>query len=569
MRKMPGNKRLKVSFDVTVQTHIVRTVLFLFMFSGCVFYSGVAFGASTSKEQQVRAKKVNVNPQNRPTFWRTLPKLNPLQWHAQRFIQGASTAEGPFFSFLKNKTQKTPIVFRAQDFSLSKKLFLSLFFRSMKTRQIPLSGCSFRDPKKIVHIRNLRSFLLRVVLMGQEATRRGLRVDTQTVLKGLLKGFTPKAKQTQKERIKRLLQTDIFQLERLCLLARKMRLRIRNSIHVSMQDIQDRYTVRNTKITMSYFRVRPKAYRPPIQLSLEQINRYIRTHEKEIRKEYAKNRSFYFSPEKIRVSTLTLRFHRYSQPSVKEFTALYARMIRIRARELKSPGTIQKLAVLRKNPMAIRSGSTRWMVQDDGSSLFSRTAFALKNIGDLSPIFFTSRGLHIMQLVQKKKAKQNTLWQPSTRRKIARTLLLRELRVFRLQKEVHSALQLLKKDKKHFLQRLKKHTSIWFRRALEHSEYSTEAFHHVDSAYRLRGVGTVDREWVNRAFALKTPGEVMAQASDIEGMLYLFVLKSKHKPSRSEFHKKQKDLKKKYLVRRWRTLCNRTYRWVRKRTSIQ
>jgi peptidyl-prolyl cis-trans isomerase D len=164
--------------------------------------------------------------------------------------------------------------------------------------------------------------LIDLELLNQEAQRLGLSVDEDELRDAIAAapvfqngGHFDKELYLQLLQQERLKPSDFEEMQRRQMVATKVQQLVRSGVHISDQEVKDRYGYENERINLRFIRVPAAQFADQVSISDEDLQKY-----------FADNQETYRAPERIRIKLLEFRpqdFAAQVTPSDADVQAYY------------------------------------------------------------------------------------------------------------------------------------------------------------------------------------------------------------------------------------------------------
>jgi peptidyl-prolyl cis-trans isomerase D len=321
------------------------------------------------------------------------------------------------------------------------------------------------------------------------------------------------------------------------LLARKMRIFIKNQASVSEEEVQEETKRRNLKINLEFIKIPKSYFLRQIVLKEDKLKSWIKKHKKDIKKYYDTHKDEFLSlPKQVRLQRIMIKV----EPQAKEIERKRAkkRLQRILTRLHKG----EDFASLAKRESEDedtknQGGDMGWQPVDELLPEIKK-AIAKMKPGELSQVIETESGFYIVKL---KAEREGDISFKRAKKEIAEKLYRERIAEYKA-----------KKTARDLLSRLKKGEDI---SNIISKEDESDAFTIKDTGlfYQqgdyIPGIG-VSAELVAEAFSLKLSEPVPKKYFKVEDSYVVVKLKERKEPSLVELEKESKKIRRELLSKR-------------------
>ncbi|MCB9639606.1 MAG: SurA N-terminal domain-containing protein [Myxococcales bacterium] len=455
---------------------------------------------------------------------------------------------------------------------ITRQLFMMRWQNYLQARQIPPQFIQALDLKG-----RLMTEMIDVALLAQAAKRYGVQISDDEVQQQMIESpeFQNKDKIFDPDRFRRLvnyygLTTEQYQEQRRQLMqADRMRGILTAGVKISDAEVLQSYKENNNKVKIAYLSLPAKGVRLNVKVSDKDIEAFLKGKgaEEKLKKLYNKRSRQY--ERRIGVSHILIKVDPKKANDVKYVAEKRKKIDEIRAKALKDSKNFAKLAgQYSEGPTRVKGGDlgmidTRMMVPP-----FTKAAFALKKVGEVSDVVKTNFGFHIIKLNKEQAGRQIT--DAKLRKELARDIVEQERSenaALELAKgflaEAQKGVRLEDIAKRYKKEKAaKKATSkpVASRPAKKQAPYFAELAGKVvvkspaaftRFADNVPGIGSLEesKDLVHAAFSLKTK-ELAAKPFAVKDKIFVIQLRKRISPDMKEFGKEKEQLRERMLNRK-------------------
>lgn len=475
---------------------------------------------------------------------------------------------------------------------ISRQLFMMRWQNYLQARQIPPQFIQALDLKG-----RLIGEMIDVLLLSQAARRYGVQIADEEVQQQIIESpeFQNNDKIFDPERFRRLvsyygLTTEQYQEQRRQLLqADRMRAVLTAGVQVSDDEVLQRYKENNDKAKIAFLSLPATGIKLDVKVSEQDIDAFVKDsgNEEKLKKLYDSRKSSY--ERKVRVSHILVKTDPARANDAAYIAEKRKKIDDIREKVLKAPNDFAKLAREQSDdPTRANGGDLGFINQVMMVPPFTKASFALKQIGEISPVVLTNFGYHVIKLTGEQP--ERTLADMKLKRELARelveternqnaTMILAKQFLAEAQKgarfeDIAKRYQKQDAPKK---DATSQPTSVASRPASQTPYYaqlvgkvvvkSPAAFTRFPD--NVPDIGSIEesKSLVHAAFSMK-PQELLNQPLVIKDKIFLVQLRKRIDPNMKEYEKEKEQLRERMLNRKKSLLVQTWLENMRKSADI-
>ena len=295
--------------------------------------------------------------------------------------------------------------------------------------------------------------LIQLYLLAQQGSRYGVLVPDSEVEDTLIKdtsfqrdGIFDQQVYKNVTAFYRLTPSEYANFIKTTLQADKIRKLVNNGLSISDAEVKQAFYNKYDKTSFRYVLMDAAKLNYPGTISDKEADAFATKNEKKLKKYYDSNLDKFSQEKQVRASHILLKVP--PKASAKKEGEIRKKLEGILARARKNPAAFASLAKKHsEGPSGKNGGDLNYFTFKRMVKPFSKAAFALKKVNDISDIVKTSFGFHIIKLTGVKPEKRETLAEQAVKRRIARVLLKEEKSADELKKAANFLLKQMKAGK--------------------------------------------------------------------------------------------------------------------------